>query len=230
MQTRGLPTCSGAIFIYKKDDSVQDALDAAQQVAKEHYSRAEYTPEQKARIIKLFGYDPTARDGDFVYVVHADLKSELLAELTRWSRSVDPSNSALMIYTHSGPLGINRIGGDNDHRVLWSELSAALSCGVSSLWLVGCKSKACLDAWASDGGPARNWMACTATKEYWKKLIPYFLDEISLEVRMPEDVAARLQKEFNDTVEYFERNATWKRLGTAVAADDSDEAASDEEV
>lgn len=209
MQTRGLPTCSAAIFIYKKDESVTDALDAAQQVAAEHYSKTTYTPAQHARIIEILGYDPTDQNGDFVYVVHVDEKRHLLDELQRWSRAVDPTNSALMIYAHSGPNGINRLGGDDEHRVYWTDLSSALSCGVSSLWLVGCKSDECLAQWSSSGGPARNWMACTSTKEYWKKLIPYFLDEISLDVPTPEDIATRLHQEFGDRVEYFQRKASW---------------------
>lgn len=216
MQTLGLPTCSAAIFIYKKDKSVTNALVAAQQVAAEHYSKTKYTPAQCARITNLLGYDPTSQSGDFVYVVHVDEKRHLLDELQRWSQSVNPTNSALMIYAHSGSAGINRLRGDNDHRVSWIELSSALSCGVSSLWIVGCGSDACLTTWSSSGGPARNWMACTATKAYWKKLNPYFLDEISLDVRMPEDIATRLHQEFGDEVKYFERKSSWNIVSQKV--------------
>jgi hypothetical protein len=166
---------------------------------------------QRAHITKLLGYNPTDQSGDFVYVVHVDEKRHLLDELQRWPRAVDPTNSALMISAHSGPAGINRLDGDDDHRVYWTELSA-LSCGVSSLWLVGCGSNACLAAWSSSGGPAFNWMACTVTKEYWKKLIPYLLEEISLDVRMPEDIATSLRHEFGDKVEYFERKSSWDRV------------------
>jgi hypothetical protein len=214
MITVGDPDCAGAIFIYKQDDSIAKALAAAAEVARQHKVNVAYTDAEKARLVSVLGYDPTDSNGRFVYVVHADTKADLLCELAAWLSRVDNNAAALMVYSHGGSRGINRKTGDAVHRVTWQELSESLPGGVSSLWLAGCRTRHCLDAWQeADVAPVKSWLVCTHASESWLKMIPSFQLELSMDpVFEPAEIANRLRDAFRDRVEILERRTTWVPL------------------
>ncbi len=227
MVTIGDNNCSAAVFIYKSDTTIADALQKAQSVAAEHYSKSEYTEKQKSVIVEALGYDPTDSSGRFVYQVHAEDKKEFLDELKAWAKRVSNESPTLLIYAHSGQLGINRADGDDAHRITWAELATALPTGVESLWIAGCKSKYCLDSWAETGGPAKCLMVCTASSEPWAKLIPSFKLQISFDPTYTiSDITQRLDLDFGRNVELLEReNGVWAPVAVSSqkASDKQDE-------
>lgn len=206
LTTIGDPDCHGAIFIYKDDGSIPKALANAISVAMEHRVKLTYSDEERKRIVDIVGYDPTDPSGRFVYIVHASTRAEFLHALTEWHARIGEGQGALMIYAHMGTLGINRISGDKEHRITWSELGDALPNNVASLWLAGCKSHHCLSAWGATA-PVTDWLVCTSETKPWAPLIPAFIMEISVDpVYFPEAIARKLDDAFGDDVEYHRRS------------------------
>src|SRR6266436_5165887 len=100
--------CQGAIFVYKGDSSVDDAIAAVREIDKNH--------------------------GGIRAVVGKD-KEEFLTALRKWNESIEPDNAFLCIYAHMGALGINCVSGQAATRITWVELARALPKGVHLLWL-----------------------------------------------------------------------------------------------
>lgn len=205
LDAQGLDDCAGAIFIYKRDGSVPDAIKGALAVARAHRTHVRYTQEELTRIVRVLGYDPTAEDGRFVRVVVATTKDEFLSELARWNQAVPAGTGALLVYAHMGEPGLAPARDAIEDIVTWQELGGVLTNKVSSLWLAGCTSAWCLAAWATPAAsPVLNWLACTVKSEYWAPLITRFYGEISLDpVLTPRAIAKLLQNQAGN-VEYLE--------------------------
>ena len=211
MPTYGDCDCAGAIFIFKDDGTEFDALTEAAAVARQHRLEDTFTQEEKARVMRVLGYDPTDASGRFVYVVHTTDREEFMARLSEWHERTKHEDAALLIYAHMGENDLGPDEGDSPG-VAWRELGKILSDGVSSLWLAGCESDHCLTHWATSPSmhPVKNWLVSTSASVYWLPLIPYFVKELSVApVCMPNEIAQALSLAFPGQARLRQREDQW---------------------
>jgi hypothetical protein len=107
-------------------------------------------------------------------------KEQFLVSLRAWNRKVDAANSFLCIYAHAGSPGISCDPEDWKALVSWSELAAALPNPVHYLWLLGCKTRECIRAWAPLHAPVGHLLLATSASKYWGPFIECFEHEITL--------------------------------------------------
>jgi hypothetical protein len=179
----GSPACQGAIFIFKDDQSVQEAWSSAENIYKEQ--------------------------GEFRLEHHRE-KNTFLSSLTKWNKLVDPTNAFLCIYAHSGEPGIAPISNAGDSVVSWNEFGAALPNGVQTLWVLGCESDSFIWYLNSISSKISERLLVTHKSEYWCPMILTFKEEISMDpIRFFDEMPSLIKKknsELGRHTSYYE----WK--------------------
>lgn len=173
----------GAVFIYKDDNTVDKAWKTVRDIdVSERGIRGE---------------------------LH-NSKTDFLEAIITWNQSVDPDNAYLCIYAHMGAPGLNCVSDRPAAIVSWDELADALPKGVAYLWLVGCESKECLNAWDPLKIPVRHRLLVTKSSIYWGPLIKFFalelsIDPITYDDQMAEKIA-NISKGLEKDTQYFTRS------------------------
>lgn len=189
MPERGPEDAAAAMFIYKSDERVQAAWDAAEDV--ERRDR-----ESGNRVLTEQGRGQSSNS--FLRLERHRSKQSFLAALARWSH---PRKQFALIYSHGadtawGAVGIiPSIAAPGDQVITWQELAEALGDGVDCLWLIGCRCSDAANVWGDR--PVRGWMLSCSGERDFGPLVEQFHLEISLaSIRSPAVVLHTLQSQF----------------------------------
>lgn len=176
-KTLGDPDCKGAIFVYKDDDSVDEAWESVIKVNRDH--------------------------GGIRGELH-EKPSDFLAALLKWNNSVGGENAYLCIYAHMGTTGMcSKPRSPAD--ISWPELANSLPKKIELLWLMGCKSAECLKTWNGLTAPVDYGILATSKSCYWAPFIDEFSKEISLKkVRTYDQMPFELSKSQPDLAKYID--------------------------
>jgi hypothetical protein len=167
--TIGTRRCAAAIFMYKRDDSVEKVK-----------------PEIK-RINDEQGRVPNGPATDGICGEHHTNKAEFTAALREWNDNVQPGNAFLCIYAHADKEGICPFYEyfDRDERkaelITWAELAQLLKKPVQYLWLLGRTTQTAMKIWSSSAGPVSGLLLATGAEIKWDELVGCFEAEISLD-------------------------------------------------
>ena len=134
-------------------------------------------------------------------------KNDFLERLKVWNANIDPQNAFLCVYAHMGKNGINCVGGMTPSVVTWSEFADALPQGVQYLWLVGCNSRECMNAWSQLTPPVHHRLLVTSKSKYWRPFLHTFVAEISIKNITFDDrmsaMIAKMQPDLAKYTQYF---------------------------
>lgn len=168
MQTTGEVSSQAAVFIYKADATADGAWADAEAIG-------------------------LAQGG--IRAERHDKREQFIDGLRRWSSAVDPTNAFLCIYAHMGPPGMNCVGRMDANTVSWQDVASAIVQPIELLWLVGCNSQECLQAWAPLRHPVRHLLLATSASKPWKPLLRCFAAEISIKhIRFYDEMPSYLAK------------------------------------
>jgi hypothetical protein len=175
--TTGARSCAAAIFMYKRDDSVEKV--------KPEIERINY---EQGRVS-----NGSATDG--ICGEHHTIKAEFTAALSEWNDNVQPGNAFLCIYAHADKQGICPFYEyfDQDERkaelITWVELGQLLRKPVQYLWLLGCTTEAAMAIWNPSASPVSGFLLATSAEIKWDELVGCFEAEISMDpVRTVDEV------------------------------------------